>query len=69
MPLIYITSTNLVGIALIQLCFYAIRARSLMILIIEFIYAFQYGTMHNKKCFSNMNLLNNVLSVVVVLFL
>ena len=43
--------------------------RSLMILIIEFIHTFPYGPIYTKKRFSNMNLLNNVLLIMVLLFL
>ena len=43
--------------------------RSLIILILEFILIFQYSVIFNKMTFSNINLLNKVLLIVVLVFL
>ena len=43
--------------------------RSLIILIIEFMHIFQYGVIFNKMIFSNIDLLNKALLIVVLMFL
>ena len=43
--------------------------RSPIILIIEFIHIFQYGTIFNKIAFSNINLLNKTLLIGGLIFL
>ena len=42
--------------------------RSLIILIIEFIHIFQYGAIFNKMTFSNINIVNKALLIVLLLF-